>query len=291
MLRRTPVLAVLLSVAITLVGMAPAQAVGPDVTAITVSEPTIYPAINWGNFQGTTTIRAEGGDPTTVAFLDVFNHANVRVKRFSVAGDPYVSWGGLDDAEAPVPAGTYTVRALDGAEETAAAEGTVVVSRQHLIRKSLIRTIAAKRYALTFVGKCSTLRKPSKRRWAGSLGYYANTKCRTQTWNASRVITVSQTQLPAAERYVDIRVDTYGAAAKSKPRSRGLIEYLQNDFSLTAGKFVASKVGWHNGRTRSAPAFVDGSGWMAWRFSTAYKSQYDVAKFRVVAHYDVLSAS
>ena len=291
MLRRTPVLAVLLSLAITFIGMSPTQATPPDVTAITVSKATIYPAINTANRPGTTTITAETSDPSAVEFLDVFNGGDVRVKRFVVSGSPTVEWGGLDDSALPVPAGTYTIRALNSGEEMSPTVGTVVVSRQHLIRKTLIRTIAAARYVFKYVGKCSTLRKPSKRGWAGSLGYYANTKCKTQTWNASRVITLHQTRLPAAERYVDVRVDTYGGAAKAKPRSRALVEYFQNDATLTAAKFIASKVGWHNGLTRGGAAFVDGSGWLAWRLSAAFKSQYDVKQFRVVAHYDVLSTS
>ena len=68
MLRRTPVLAVLLSLAITTIGVSTAEAVQPNVTAITVSNATIYPAINTAQRPGTTTITVDATDPANVAF-------------------------------------------------------------------------------------------------------------------------------------------------------------------------------------------------------------------------------
>lgn len=291
MLRRTPVLALMLSLAITLIGIAPSQATAPVVTAITSSKATIYPAINTSSRPGSTTITIESADPAAVEYLNVRDTGDNLVKQIAVSGSTTVTWDGRNTGGALVAAGAYTLIALNGAMEAASTTGTVTVSRQHLIRKTYTKMLAANKYAYKIVGKCSTLRKPSKRGWAGSLGYYANTKCKTQTWNASRVITLHDTRLPVAERYIDLRVDTYGGAAKAKPGSRAVIEYFKNDGTLTAGKFIASKVGWHNGLSRSAGAFVDANRWMAWRMSTAFKAQYDVAKFRVVVHYDVLSAS
>lgn len=291
MLRRTPVLAVLLSLAITFIGMAPTQAEAPDAT-ISVSNATIFPAINTGKWPGTTAITTEvGGSSTPVAYLDIrLNDGVTLVKRFS--GDS-AEWNGTNTAGEAVPAGTYTVFALNSSEEEAGATANVVVSRQHLIRKTFRPTnVNAGRYAIKYVGRCSTLRKPSRRGWAGSAGFYANTKCKTQTWNASAVVGVYVVRVPGAARYIDMHVDTYGGAAKAKPRSRAAIEYWSNTLNdWTATKFVASNVGWHNGLTRSATPMVDSDRYLGWRFAAAYKSQYDVKQFRVVVRYDVLSAS
>jgi len=292
MLRRTSVLAALLGLAITFIAVAPSQAVAPDVTAITVSKSTIYPSINTGKWPGTTTITIESTDPSAVEYISLRNAADDVVKQITVSGSTTATWNGRDTGGALVPAGDYTIIALNSALEAAGTTGTVTVSRQHLIRKTFSKTLAATNTVFRYAGKCSTLRKPSKRGWAGSLGYYANTKCPTQTWKASAVITVSSVALPVAARYVDLHIDTYGGAAKAKPRSRGAIEYWSaSQQNWTAGKFVASSVGWHNGLTRSPTPLVYSGRWIDFRFSTAFKAQYDVAKFRVVAHYDVLSAT
>lgn len=292
MLRRTPVLAVLLSLAITFIGMAPTQAAAPDVTSITSSKPTIYPSINQGKWAGSTTITIASADPSAVEYLSIRNAGDTVVRQITVSGSTTTTWNGRDTGGALVPAGTYTLIALNSALEAATTTGTVNVSRQHLVRKTFTKNIAANKTVFRYAGKCSTLRKPSKRGWVGSLGFYSNTKCKTQTWAASAVITVSSVALPVAARYVDLHIDTYGGAAKAKPGSRGVIEYWSaSQQNWTAGKFIASSVGWHNGLTRNPTSLVYSGRWIDFRFSTAYKAQYDVAKYRVVAHYDVLSAS
>lgn len=292
-MRRTPVLAVLLSLAITLIGLSPARATAPDITGITVSNSTIYPLIGTAERPGNTTITVVG-QGGTVDHLEVRDATNATVHTLELGFDGQsIAWQGRNANDVLLPAGTYTIVAIGTAPgfEESPHTAQLTISRQHLVRTTFTRTIAANRYALKLVGKCSTLRKPSRRGWAGSLGFYANTRCRTQTWNASRVLTLNATRLPAAERYVDLHIDAYGGGAKARPGSRGEISYFTNDTDLTAVKFVGSKVGWHNGLTRSAGNLVDSNGWVAWRFATAFKSKYDVAKFRVVVRYDVLSAS
>ncbi|MCW2856813.1 MAG: hypothetical protein JWR52_2428 [Marmoricola sp.] len=293
MLRRTPVLAVLLSLAITVIGVSPTQAVAPNVTAITVSNTTIYPGINTAQRPGSTTITVDATDPSNVAYVDIRDSADTLVLEISMpSGSSSVPWNGRDTGGALVAAGNYTILALSSAKEAAPTTGTVAVSRQHLIAKTFTATIAANRYVYKNVGRCSTLRRPSRRGWAGSLGYYANTRCGAQTWAASRVITIHAVHLPAAERYLDLRVQTYGGAARAKPNSRALVDYWSSSQQTwIAGKFIASKVGWHPGLAASPSALIFNGGWINWRLSTAFKSQYDVAKYTVVMHYDVLSAS
>lgn len=290
MLGRIPVVALLLAVAATVLGVVPAQAAPPDVTAITSSKSTIYPNIRTTKRPGTTTITVES-TTDDVTSLEIRNAADTPVRTLDLSTSDTVQWGGRDAAGNLVPAGTYTLVALN-ADGPASVTGTVTVSLQRLVRKSYtVRVLPTSQY-WKYVGRCSTLRKPSRRGWTGSYGYYANTRCATQTWDASAVITVHAVRLPRAERYVDARIDTYGGAAKAKPRSRGGIEYWNEPGQKwTAFRFNASNVGWHNGATSGAGGLVDAERYISWRYMTAYKAQYDVARFRVVVHYDVLSAS
>ncbi len=294
MLRRIPVVAVLLGLAITTIGVSPTEAVAPNVTAITASNATIYPGINTAKRPGTTNITVTATDPENVAYLDVRDSSDTLVLEITLptSSSPAAQWNGRDTGGSLVPAGTYTILALSSAHEAATATATVTVSRQHLVAKTFTTTVAANHYIYKNVGRCSTLRKPSRRGWKGSLGFYANTRCKAQTWPASRVITIYEVHLPSAERYDDLRVQTYGGAAKAKPRSQALVDFWSSaQQTWFAGKFIASKVGWHNSYTVSPSALLFDGSWFNWRLSTAFKSQYDVAKFTVVMHYDVLSAS
>ena len=290
MLGRIPVLALVAAIAATLVCVAPTQAAPPDVTAITSSPTTIYPRIATAKRPASTTITVTS-TTNDVTSLEVRDAADATVQTFDLTASDTTQWNGRDTGGNLVPAGSYTLIAFNGTE-AATVTGTVTVSLQHLVRKTYtVQTLPTKAY-FKQVGRCSTLRKPSRRGWAGSYGYYANTKCRTQTWTASSVITVHAVRVPAAERYVDARIDAYGGAAKAQPGSRAGIDYWNNPGQKWVGfRFAGSKVAWHSGATLSATPLIDAQRFIAWRFYTAFKAQYDLAKFRVVVHYDVLSAS
>lgn len=291
MLGRMPVLALVAAVAATVVGVAPAQAnPAPDVTAITASPSTIYPRIGTAKRPALTTITVQS-TTNDVTSLEVRDAADATVQTFDMSASNTTQWNGRDTGGNLVPAGSYTLIAFNGTT-AATVTGSVTVSLQTLVRKTYtVRTVPTKAY-WKYVGKCSTLRRPSRRGWTGSYGYYANTRCRTQTWLASAVITVHDVRLPAAEDYVDARIDTYGGAAKKQPGSRAGIQYWNfPGKKWVALRFSGAKVGWHDGATANATPLVGSQRLIGWRYFTAYKAQYDVAKFRVVVHYDVLSAS
>lgn len=291
MLGRLPVLALIAALAGTLVGVVPAQAAPPDVTAITPSHPTIYPNIGTAKRPASTSITVTSNADDVTSLEVRAPGSDEVVQTFDLTGSDTAAWGGRDAGGDLVPAGTYTLVALN-ADGPASVTGQVTVSLQRLVRKTYTtRLLPTKKFG-TYAGRCSTLRKPSKRGWVGSYGYYANTKCRRQTWNASAVVTLHGVRVPAAERYVDARVDTYGGAAKATPRSRGGIEYWSDAAQKWASfRFNGSRVGWHNGATVGATSHIDSERYLVWRFFTAFNSRYDVAKFRVVVRYDVLSAS
>lgn len=290
MLRRTPVLVLLAALAATLVGVVPAQAAPPEVTAITSSKPTIYPRIGTAKRPAATTISV-ASTTDDVTSLQIRNAADATVRTFDLSASDTVTWNGRNANGNLVPAGTYTLLAFNGTE-VATVTGTVRVSLQRLVRKSATVVAMPGKAMWRYVGKCSSLRKPARRGWTGSYQYAANTRCKTQTWQASAVITVHAARVPAAERYVNVHVDTFGGSAKSAPGSRSGIEYWDEPSrTFSTFRFNSSSFGWHNGTTVPATRFVDANRFVSWRFFTAYKSRYDVGRFRVVLQYDVLSAS
>lgn len=295
MLRRTSVRAVLLSLVFALAGVGPSQAVpGPGDTSIHISNAKIYPAINNAKRPGSTVIEVLSVSPSEIVTLEIHGPGGNVVRTFTFPS-PELStrvfnWSGRDDSNALVPAGTYTVHLYDGSHVEVDTTGVIAVSRQRLVQKSLTRFFLPTQRVFKYAGRCSTMAQPSKRGWKGSVGYYSNTRCGTQTWRASAVITGHYTRLPVAERYGTVRVDTYGGAAKSRPGSRGGLDY-SGETGWTAFKFAGSKVGWHTGLTALASDVVDTDRYFAWRFATAYKGRYDVAKFRLVVYYTVLSPS
>jgi hypothetical protein len=284
--RRTPVLATAAAVLITAFGIAPAHATVPEITGVTVSPATIYPLIGNTKRPASSIITVQG-DATSVDHIDIRNASSDTVRTLTLAGD-HVTWNGRNDSATVVPAGTYDVIVLGAGDEASTFQAQITVSSKKLVHKTYTKTVtAAWSLADKFVGKCSTLRKPSKRKWAGSLGFYANTKCKKQTWNASAVSTAHVVQLPVAEQYVDMRVNTYGGAQKKG--SRGLIRYFPvNGNNSVSDTFISPKVTTHTGPLRKTTGMVSSGRFIAWGFATAYKSQYDVKSFTVVVHYDVL---
>ncbi len=290
MLRRTPVLVLLAALAATLLGAVPAQAAPPEVTAITSSKPTIYPLIGTTRRPAATTITVASATDD-VSSLEIRTASGFVVRTFDLSASDTVTWNGRGASGNPVAAGSYTLLAYNGTE-AAAVTGTVRVSLQRLVRKSATVVALPGKAMWRYVGRCSSLRKPARPGWTGSYLYAANTRCRTQTWNASAVITVHAARVPAAERYVSLRVDAFGGAARSAPRSRAAIEYWDEPGrKFSDFRFSASRLGWHNGPTVPATRYVDAQRLVSWRYMTAYKNKYGVGRFRVVLHYDVLSAS
>lgn len=290
MLRRIPVLATAAAVLITVFGIAPANAAAPDITGLSASPSTIYPLINNANRPGSTTITITG-DASTVADLEIRDSTDTKVRDINPAGQNQVAWDGRNNSAAVVAAGTYTIVAIGAGSVVSPFDTTVTVSTKKLVLKSFTKTVtAAGSLVDKFVGKCSTLRKPSKRGWKGSLGYYSNTKCSNRSFLKAGVLGVHALRLPAAESYADVRVNLYGGAAKANKKSRGVLLYLDKTLENATGTVkVSPKLGNHNGLVRSAANLVASNGRFIWSFSTAApKSKYDVKNFTVVAHYYVL---
>lgn len=267
-----------------------ADRAGPAYENLTVSRTTIHPkavealsAYRWVGISIKDSEQVNDGDR-----VEIRNTAGATVRHLvpwaatSLLG--LADWDGRDDAGVVVPAGSYTVVAVDALGNPSPITRTVTVSHAKGVLHTYRRTVSAAGSTIDkYVGRCSTLRRPSLRGWSGSLGYYSNSRCR-RTSRASTVSTLNAFRLPrtSAVRYLDARVDTYGGASRRVPRSHGLIRLWAAD-EWTSFEEVSRRVGTHTGPRR--PGAVDGDRWVVWNFATALGNRYDVKSFTVTARY------
>lgn len=288
---------------------APAAAAPPDrtppvVQASSASPATFYPVVD--GFRDTKRVDFVVTDETTTAHtvltIDVVggpDNASLRTYTRSQVAPIQDSWqwDGRTTEGTLAPAGTYQmlVSATDPDGNVSESYGIpVTVSHARLVTKSFRRTVrAAGSKVDQFVGGCSALRRPSARGWTGSLGLYSNTRCRSDG-QRSVVATAHAIRVPRAfqNRYGSLTVKLYGGAARSRPSSKALLEYLRvRDKEWVQDKFVGSPVGTKSGNTATAGLFVHEKStepWVAWGLMTAVGHRYDVRDFTVVLTYTVL---
>lgn len=269
---------------------------GPLLTSSTASPTTIYPLIsNNTTYKSATKFTLVGAGVPQITSVKLYKNSNGALTRTLTLTpvDPThatVAWNGRQsDDTTPALAGLYNLKVADVDGNVSTTVGSVTVSGLKLVLKTLTKTISASGSVQgKFVGNCSTLRRPSLRGWALSLGFYSNTKCATQTFAASAVSTVHATRLPIAYKYVDFRVSSYGGAATAKPHSIAVIRYLTVNGVWVSETNLTPTLGWHRGPTRSATNMIDSDRYLAWGFVTAFSNRYDLAKFTVVVRYYVL---
>jgi hypothetical protein len=224
----------------------------PPTVSASLSRPDLYPVTD--GYKDTVTISwttTDDGGPmyTFVRIAPADDYSYIYgIWADSTPGEHYSrSWDGRDFNQRIVPEGVYviSVHVVDSSgQDASAVAGTVTVTHRHLVHKTWKKTVtAAGSMVDRFVGACSTLRRPSKRGWTGSLGYYSNTRCK-KTLRKSLVATKHRLTLPALPtpgRYESVSIATYGGAARQKPRSYAYLEYLKPtcyvhlSFRLTRG--------------------------------------------------------
>jgi len=268
-------------------GTVTVDTIGPAAT-LTRSVGKIYPLIATTAYPTLTRIDVTG-DASPITGFVVRTSGGTVVRHLSLNVNKTV-WNGRNDATKVVPTGTYFVFAVDVDGNRSASSTSVAVSRQTLVLKKFAKEVTASGSMFDkFVGKCSTLRIPSSRGVKGSLGFYANTKCGTQTFTSSAVSTAHAVKVPVAAKYVDVRVNTTGGAAIVRKSSKGIIRYLTTAGAWTSETTISSTYGIHTGPTRSTTGLIDPNQFFVWGFVTAYGSRYDVIRFTVVVRYYVLS--
>ena len=268
---------------------------GPALDSITASATTIYPLVdNISAYPSTTKFTITGADAPDVTAAKLYrNSSGAFVRNLKVthvdATHATVGWSGLLADASPAPAGLSKLKVADRSGNVSTTVGSVTVSGQKLVLKTWTHTYTpAGTLADKYVGRCSTLRQPSRRDWYFSLGYYANTRCTSQTSKDSLVSTLHAVFLPKAYQYLDIRVTPYGGSAAAKPGSKAVVRYLTTARKWTAEKTMSSTMGYHPGYTRSTTGLVFKDHSFGWGLYTGFGYQYDVKSFTVVLHYKAL---
>lgn len=188
----------------------------------------------------------------------------------------------------------FTIKVSDEAGNVNTCQIGVTVDHAKLTRTTFKQTVKAADSELDrLVGRCSVLRKPALRGWAGSFGYYSNKKC-TDGFKPSRVATANGILVPKAfqNRYHSLQIKLYGGAAKARPGSEAALLYLKKDIEADAVllRWMAPKLGTHAGaKTSKTPTFIrrddNNSPYVAWQLITINGLQYDVKNFTVVLEY------
>lgn len=199
-------------------------------------------------------------------------------------------------------AGRYTLRVTvtdPVGLQTTKTTRSFVVSHKRLVTATWKRTFtaaAATSPQSAYVGKCSTLRRPSLRGWAGSLGYYSQTKCTRPADSA--VTTVSGAWVPKAfqNRYGSLQVSMYGGGARGRGPHRGRNAYIVMMYRSTAKSYVHraqfnGALGHHAGRSAAASSLVFDKAtrpYVLWLTGLTEGSRYDVKSYTVKLTYTAL---
>jgi hypothetical protein len=267
----------------------------PVIGSVTLSANSLYPYKD--GYRDAVKVSFPGNvGSTDVARLTVVRDSTgetVRTLTTNCCNNAYtVTWGGRLSFDVPAPAGTYslTVSLTDLAGNKARKfAGRVTVVRKKTSAHTLLRSLSAAGSKVDqSVGRCSTLRRPSLRGWAGSLGLYTNTKCR-DTFKAGLIVTVHASRAPlGAVKYGKLRIDAYGGAAKAAPRSLAYLDYLQRSKEWLSASRMDPRVGIQDGLTVEGAKFVFDDRFMVWRLYTAKGAKYDIKSFKITLRYFTL---
>lgn len=276
----------------------------PPVVTVTPAMAVFFPYED--RYRDTLTIHLAADEDVTYAFdlLDE-NDASVGVPSLSTnSTGPMqdLSWTGRA-ANKPVPAGTYRLRVT--ATDVLGHVSTVDSSsfRVDLARKKTITTetvlAPAKVLYDRFVGKCSTLARPSSHRWKDSLGLYSQTKCKTDKKNASVVVVYGAWWLPQSMRGVRsfdrVGIYAYGGAARKARNAYLVMGYIDKFGDFFNRAQFPPTMGWHSvhsvHKQDDFDAWVryqDGRPYVVWSAGLTAGSRYDIKAFRMWARFDAL---
>lgn len=209
-----------------------------------------------------------------------------------------ITWNGRDSADRVVPAGSYTVhvQGTDRVGRTATVTRSVTVSHKKLVQKTWRRTFrAGSLIAGAKVGACSSLRRPARSDWPGSLGLHSQTKC--HRWPASAVRVTHRASVPKAfgGRYGRLQVWLYGGGARGVPGggrdaylAMGYLNSAMQPAQLVQFNGVIAR---HTGRAVYGPKFIRDKAskpYLLWMAGLSGGSKYDVRSYTVKLTYFVL---
>lgn len=219
-----------------------------------------------------------------------------------VDGVLVASWNGELNGEV-VPAGSYHLGVT--ATDLLGHSSTVATStfRVDLARKKRISTVTELPAATTiydrYVGRCSSLVKPSSHHWKDSLGLYSQTKCTSEKKNASVVIVWNAWWLPTAMRgltsFDSVVLEAYGGAAVGHRKSYLVTGFIDKKGAFSHRAQFPAKLRWHAMGAVGRPAdlqkwvrYQDGRPFVVWSSGLTVGSRYDIKSFRMRAIFDAL---
>lgn len=263
----------------------------PAVTSMTASRPYVRPESPAAD---TVDINALGPNADSQDDVVVLDPSGQPIRVLETTVDHGAGWhatfDGRRDDGTPLPSGLYTIIVRDPAGNVGGTSVTVRVQR--LVTRTTRTTLTARGSKVDqYVGRCSTLRTPASRGWTGSLGYYANTRCRSTRWADSAVATQHRAVMPAAASYVDVQVAVYSGASRGYGRSQAVMLYDNPTETAAVGQRTLGAAL----ATRAAPRVaaakvlrtVSGRRYLYWEVATAYAQRYDVKSFTVTVRYRI----
>jgi hypothetical protein len=209
-------------------------------------------------------------------------------------GNERLGWKGNDEHGGRIPAGSYAVRlvGVDLVGNQASVSRPLVISDKQLVDRTWTRTFSATdTIASTWIGSCSTLRRPASHGWAESFGLYSQTTCRRPAQSA--VVVYSGVWLPRSTggAYGNLSISMYGGAARGRSSAYVVLGLRRaDDDSFQNRAQFAGGLGWHRMRSTNATPFVrdDGRPFVIWQTGLSEGSRYDVRSYRLSLTYFVL---
>jgi len=263
------------------------------ITSISVSSPRLYPYRDeFRDFVDISVTHPYEMGNMRVEVLDANNNLVAALIAYPSIDNDLLTWTGKSRAGGFAPAGVYHFRAIftdPVGNVSTRTQGSVTVVRKKVMSRYFKRTYSASGSMVkkVAVGGCSTLASPSKRGWAGSLGFYSNNKC-SRTVNASFLETRHAVRVPRALWYDGLQISAYGGAAREAARSVAYIAYINNAGKFTEPTMLMPWVGLHSPNEVWGAKFIFPDRYVAWDVFNGKGSRYDVKSFTVQLEYRVL---
>ena len=246
--------------------------------------------------------RAPDHTRRTITYTDAHGHVVRTTHPYKTVR--HTQWNGLDDAGALVPEGRYAVRVstVDRAGNVYRTDPHYVqVSNRHLVMKSWSHTVSAQASLVDqSVGACSTLSSPSSHGWAGSLGWYSQTRCRRSA--ASVVVTVHALHVPRAFQtaktdYGPMTLSVRGGhAVGTRAADAYAVTYLRMHDKWQSRVELRGDIGTHAASWSASwdaehyvQAKTSRHPYVQWSLGLTDGSRYDVKSFTVALTYRALT--
>lgn len=204
-----------------------------------------------------------------------------------------VTWDGRNSRGRLVPEGRYRIK-FSGTDSLGnpllAYTSYFTLSHKELVTRTYHRKVTAAASVYDdWSGKCSSLVKPGRPGWRGSVGYLSLSKCSKAAGRNDFAMAAHRVRLPKSHDYMSVKVRAFGAARESGGRDRAVMYWVLNNNKAANGyKLLGAKPRWYDGKSAKAKRVLWRDGSVYWVVYTAVGLRYAVKSFDVQATYQVL---